>query len=266
MRAPPAAALCAASENACAGKAFRASLESFDPQPRRRDKPVPAAMLRAMDGSTDDLTARLARCDTSPLHDVLRGMGHDGCVLPPTLRPLDPQARLAGPVFTLEGRYDPSLDRHATLLAWTRFLSRAPSGSVVVCQPNTQAIAIMGELSANALQLRGVRGYVVDGGCRDVEMILGIGFPVWCTLATPADIVARWAPIELGGAVTIGEVKVTTGDYLLADRDGIVILPAAVAAEAVAETERVMATEGEMRRAILGGMDPEQAYLKYGIF
>jgi regulator of RNase E activity RraA len=78
-----------------------------------------------------------------------------------------------------------------------------------------------------------VRGYVVDGGCRDVEMILAIGFPVWCTLATPADIVARWAPTALGGAVTIGEVRVATGDYLLADRDGIVVLPAAGAAQAV---------------------------------
>ena len=216
--------------------------------------------------SDHDLTARLARCATSPLYDVLRGLGHADCVLPPTLKPLDPRWRLAGPVFTMEGRFDPSLDRHETLLAWTRFLSRVPPGAVVVVQPNTQAIAIMGELSANALQLKGVRGYVVDGGCRDLEMIVEIGFPVWCTLATPADIVARWAPSAVGEPVTIGGVAVATGDYLLADLDGVVIVPAVRAAEAVAETERVMATEGEMRKAILAGMDPEQAYLKYGIF
>src|SRR5690606_16260651 len=124
--------------------------------------------------------------------------------------------RLAGPVYTLEGRFDPTLDRHETLLAWTRFLSRVPAGSVVVCQPNTQAIAIMGELSANALKLKGVRGYLVDGGCRDVEMIVEIRFPVWCTLTTPADIVARWAPTAAGEAVNIGGVRVATGDYLLA--------------------------------------------------
>ena len=219
-----------------------------------------------MDEEHDTLSARLERCATSPLYDVLRGMGHDGCVLPPTLKPLDPRARLAGPVFTVEGRIDESVSRHDSLLAWTRLLSQAPAGSVLVCQPNTQAIAIMGELSAHALKLKGVRGYLVDGGCRDVEMIVELTFPVWCRLTTPADIVARWAPTALGEPVRIGAVTVATGDYLLADQDGVVILPAARAAEAVAETERVMATEGEMRKAILAGMDPEQAYLKYGIF
>jgi regulator of RNase E activity RraA len=97
-------------------------------------------------------------------------------------------------------------------------------------------------------------------------MIVEIGFPVWCTHATPADIVARWAPIALGQPVTIGPVTVQSGDYLLADGDGMVIVPSALAAEAIAETERVMSTEGEMRKAILDGMDPEQAYLKFGIF
>ena len=50
----------------------------------------------------------------------------------------------------------------------------------------------MGELSAETLKFRGVRGYVVDGGCRDVDFILKLGFPVCCRYYTPADIVGRW--------------------------------------------------------------------------
>ena len=47
----------------------------------------------------------------------------------------------------------------------------------------------MGELSAETLDLRGVRGYIVDGGCRDVEFIRRRDFPVWCRYTTPTDIV-----------------------------------------------------------------------------
>src|SRR3546814_1163807 len=60
---------------------------------------------------------------------------------------------------------------------------------------------------------------------------LQIGFPVWCSFFTPSDIVSRWMPDRFGEPVTIGTVTVCSGDYVIADRDGIVILPAAMAAD-----------------------------------
>jgi regulator of RNase E activity RraA len=66
--------------------------------------------------------------------------------------------------------------------------------------------------------------------------------------------------------VTIGEVTVHTGDWLLGDRDGVVIIPRDMVADVVARTEQVMATESDMRRALVGGMDPVAAYLEYGKF
>src|SRR3546814_15869457 len=86
---------------------------------------------------------------------------------------------------------DRTRSAHDALLAWTGVLSKAPPGKVVICQPNNHEVALMGELSAAALQLKGVRGYIVDGGCRDVAMIEQIGFPVWCSFFTPSDIVSR---------------------------------------------------------------------------
>ena len=47
-----------------------------------------------------DLTERLLRCYTGAIHDVLRGMGHERCVLPHAIRPLDPTIKVAGPVWT----------------------------------------------------------------------------------------------------------------------------------------------------------------------
>jgi regulator of RNase E activity RraA len=73
-------------------------------------------------------------------------------------------------------------------------------------------------------------------------------------------------PDRFGEPVTIGEVTISSGDYLIGDRDGIVIIPGAIAAEVVTKTEEVMQTENKVRTAILSGMDPQEAYLKFGKF
>jgi regulator of RNase E activity RraA len=212
------------------------------------------------------LTERLAQCYTGAVHDVLRMMGHDNIVLPAEIKAIAPGTRLAGPVWTVSGHIDRTKTRHETLLGWCTLLSKAPAGHVVVCQPNNHEVALMGELSAQTLHARGVLGYVVDGGSRDTDLVLEQRFPVFCAFLTPSDIVERWIPNRYGEPVTIGTVTIATGDYLLGDRDGIVIIPRAVAEEVVAKTEEVVATESDMRRALIGGMDPVAAYNAYGKF
>jgi len=224
--------------------------------------------MAARKKTTTDFSDRLLRCYASAVHDVLKGMGHGNCVLPPSIKALDPSRKVAGEVYTISGRVDRTLSKHETLLRWARVLSKVPAGKVIVCQPNTHAIALMGELSARALMVKETRGYVVDGACRDTDFILEMGFPVFCTHNTPADIVETWTPDEhmFGEPVTLGTVTVRSGDHLLGDRDGVIVLPREMAADAVAETERVVSTESDMRKSILAGMDPEKAYLKYGKF
>jgi regulator of RNase E activity RraA len=90
---------------------------------------------------------RLEQCYSGAVYDTLRAMGRPDQLLPDTLRPLDPTRPLAGRIFTVSGHVDTSLDPHTTLLEWTRLLSRAPRGSVVICQPNDSTLAHMGELS-----------------------------------------------------------------------------------------------------------------------
>lgn len=213
-----------------------------------------------------NLGFRLEKCYSGAVYDVLRALGHPECVLPSTIRPLDPQRRLAGRVWTLEGGLKEDLSEHETLLEWTGFLSRAPSGSVVICQPNDHTVSHMGELSSETLQLRGVKGYIVDGGARDSGFIYDIGFRLFCSYYTPKDVVARWVPTGYEVPIVIGGVTIHTGDYVVADRDGIVIIPGELAEQVTEEAENVMRTESLVRKAILGGMDPQAAYLKYGKF
>ena len=80
------------------------------------------------------------------------------------------------------------------------------------------------------------------------------------------DVVAAWRPEAYGEPIAIGQVRIATGDWVLADIDGIVVIPERLAEEAVTRCEEVMRTENQVRKAILEGMDPKEAYLRYGKF
>jgi regulator of RNase E activity RraA len=124
----------------------------------------------------------------------------------------------------------------------------------------------MGELSAETLHLRGVKGYIVDGGCRDNAFIRKLDFPVFARFQTPRDIAGAWTLESLGQPIEMEGVPIRTGDFVLADIDGIVVIPAQQADAVITEVEKVMNTENSVRNAILRGVSPKDAYLRYGKF
>lgn len=213
-----------------------------------------------------EIVERLERCYTGALYDAMREKGFTKCVLPYEIKPLNYDWHLAGPVFTVSGHREQGISEHETLLSWTDMLSKVPAGSVVVCQPNDTQLAHMGELSAETLDIRGARGYIVDGGCRDVPYILNRNFRVFCRYVTPDDIVGKWIVDSIMENIRIGEVEINNGDFIAADRDGIVVIPSGMVIEVLKRAEELMVTESELRKAIRQGMDPKQAYLKYGVF
>jgi len=215
---------------------------------------------------TTEISERLARCYTGVVHDVMRAMGLRDFTFPAELRPLMPEKALAGPAFTIEGKVVPGADAHETLFAWTGLLSKAPSGSVWVSQPNDRVVAHMGELSAETLKNKGVRGCVADGFIRDTNFLLDIGFQAWSRGFVPRDIVGHWLPAATGVPIRIGDVTIAGGDFLLGDRDGLLRIPQAIVDDVIDKAETAMATESLVRKAILAGTDPQEAYLKYGKF
>jgi 4-hydroxy-4-methyl-2-oxoglutarate aldolase len=213
-----------------------------------------------------DFGDRLEKCYSGAVYDVLRSIGRPDQILPRTIRPLDPTRALAGRIFTFSGHADHTVDGHETLLAWTKMLSQAPAGGVVVCQPNDDTLAHMGELSAETFVYKGVRGYICDGGCRDSVRILETGLRVWSRYFTPRDVVGRWVPDRLGEPIVIGGVTIRTGDYIMADRDGALVIPHEIIGEVVEKVEEVLRTENKVRTAILQGTDPVEAYLQFRKF
>ena len=200
------------------------------------------------------------------VYDAMRELRLDEGILPNDIQPVDPNIPLVGKVWTCSGGIVAGISQDESLLSWTGMLSAAPSGSVVVCQPNDSTIAHMGELSAETLKFLGVKGYIVDGSNRDTDFILKLGFPVFCRYLTPSDIVERWMVQTMGEPITIGDVEIRTGDFIVADRDGAVLIPAAAASDVANRVDDVMNTENELRNMILSGMDPQEAYLKFRRF
>jgi regulator of RNase E activity RraA len=216
--------------------------------------------------TTDLIREQLGSCYTGVVNDMMRARGLRNFTLPTEIRPLTPETTLCGPVFTVEGHIDEAADAHETLLAWTGLLSKAPAGHIWVSQPHDHTVGHMGELSAEALHLRGILGCVVDGGVRDTGFIKRLGFSTWHRFFTSRDVVGRWLPTGTDVDIVIGEVLISPGDYLLGDLDGLVRVPKALAAEIAADSVVAMNTESKVRTAILAGTDPQTAYLKFGKF
>jgi regulator of RNase E activity RraA len=169
-------------------------------------------------------------------------------------------------VFTIAGRVDRDADAHTTLLEWTGLLSKAKPGHIWVSQPNDRVVAHMGELSAETLKNKGVLGCLLDGYVCDVNFLIEMGFETWSRGFTPRDIVGYWRPAGFDVEITIGDVVVAPGDYVVADRDGAIRVPKVLIEEVIAKAEEAISTENKVRTAILAGTDPQQAYLQFGKF
>lgn len=203
---------------------------------------------------------------TAAVVDVLDGLGYPSQTLPSEIGPLSRGMRVAGPAFAVEGRPRPGNEYEPSIRRILEVLGAVPADHVAVYAANDRTCAQFGELSATSLKARGVAGVVLDGGCRDVDLIVREGFPVFARFLTPQDSVPRWEVVEWGHEVSIGDVRVATGDYVLGDSDGVVVIPASLTEQVLAEAAAVVGTEDEVRRAVRDGMAPLDAFERFGKF
>ena len=212
---------------------------------------------------------RFAAIYTAALADILDARGFHAQTLPPSIRPLERGARLAGPAYTVKGAPTSNSDAASydrAIRKVLEMLGDVPSGHVAVYACDHDVSAHLGELSVTSLKARGVAGCVLDGGCRDVRFILDEGFPVFCRFVTPEDSTWRWELEATQVPVTIGPVRIEPGDWIVGDDDGVVVVPHAIAEDVLVEAERKAATESEIRAAVREGMLPLDAYERYGTF
>ena len=218
--------------------------------------------------ASDNLPRRFARLYTAAVTDVMDEMGLTRQTLPSAIQPLTPDMRLAGYAFTARGRaYRGSpKEKDATLRKFLAMLGAVPADSVLVLAANDNVAAHFGELSAEWFRARRVRGAVIDGATRDAASIARLGFPTFVRYRTPQDSVPRWRVTDWGQPVTIGGVRVSLGDVIVADQDGVVVVPRRAAHEVLTRCERLVGTENKVRAAVKRGLTPLAAYEKFGSF
>jgi regulator of RNase E activity RraA len=142
-------------------------------------------------------------------------------------------------------------------------------GEITVWSGEGRGVCFFGELIALGMKRHGCAGALVDGGIRDIEWIRRQRFPVYARYRTPVQSIGRWrvtawqVPVELPGA-TSRRVKVNPGDFVLADTDGVIVVPVRIALRVLTEAERLTAKEIRIRRDLGRGASLEDVLKKYG--
>ena len=219
-----------------------------------------------VDYDVEDVCRRFSSIYSGAVSDVLDEMGYRDQVMPSEIQGLTMDQRIAGVAMPVEGKATESLDPEEIFVPVLQMLGGLGVGDVIVTQPNDSVSAHIGELSAESASFRGARGAVIDGGARDIDYILRLGFPVFCRYRTPADIHGRWKLVSYGNAIQIGRVVIHRGDFIVGDKDGVLAVPKDKTLEVLQKSEEVVGTENLVRKAILQGVHPVEAYRTYGRF
>jgi regulator of RNase E activity RraA len=139
-------------------------------------------------------------------------------------------------------------------------------GDLVVCATGGSGRSgIWGELLTTAAMARGGAGVVTDGAVRDLARMETMGFPVFSWAISPLDSMHRQKVVAFDVPVEMAGVSVMPGDVVAADRDGVAIVPKAVAAEVLAMALDKSRREDGFRAAVRAGMPLVAAYEKFGV-
>ncbi len=207
--------------------------------------------------------AGLAR--SALLADALDALGLRAQTLEAGIAPLGPSGGIAGRAHTvaLAPAAEKPDEPYQGLLAMLGAVE--PGAVVVVATDRSDAAAVWGELTSSSCVARGAAGLVTDGLCRDVEQVRALGFPVFARGTSPRDVDGRLEFGPYGVPVVIDGVTVAPDDLVVADVDGVVVVPAAVAADVLRRAAEKASREDELRLAVLGGEPITAAFRRLGV-
>jgi 4-hydroxy-4-methyl-2-oxoglutarate aldolase len=199
-------------------------------------------VVHTIERADETVIAALGEAGTATVHEAIGRRGFVGA----DLRPIQQGVRHAGSAVTVSCHPGDNLMIHAAVEVC------APGDVLVVTNTSPSRHGMFGELIATSLMTRGVRALVIDAGVRDTAELREMGFSVW----------SRWVSCEgtvkaTGGsvntAVVLGGVLVAPGDVVIADDDGVVVVPREEAVWAREQSDVRTAKEAAVRERLAAG-------------
>lgn len=185
---------------------------------------------------------KLSSSVVSDAMDILN-LEHGGC-LPYTIHPLHNYTKtLVGSITTVYAPEGTSLPVHLAMA------THAQNRVLVIATDNYKNCAFLGDIQAHLAALNGCKGIVLDGFVRDKDGSQGLDLPIYCTGTYPK----RPGKADLGGInipITIGNIEIQSGDILIADTDGIVIIPQAYASTILETAKKKDASDAERLKRV----------------
>jgi 4-hydroxy-4-methyl-2-oxoglutarate aldolase len=196
-----------------------------------------------------ELIRELSKFSTATLHEALGQIGN----LPSEIKPLSKNSRLCGRAYTVKAKAFMNINLH-------RAYAYAQEGDIIVadCSGGYEA-GYWGDLLTLGAMKQGVAGLVIDGCVRDADEIEALGFPVFsrglCIKGTGKDPEG-----SLNEPITIGDVTIHAGDFIVGDRDGVVVIPQNRVEEAIEKAKAREEKEERTRAELNKGLTSLQIY------
>jgi regulator of RNase E activity RraA len=206
------------------------------------------------------LLAQFTALDTATVSDAL-----DACGLPPGqggLRPMWGRPKVAGFAVTVE--LEPVSGQPDTEHGGAHILTGAIAGAglndvIVVANGGRTDMSSWGGIVSVGAAMRSIRGAVTDGACRDVRQARELGFPVFARAQVPVTARGRLRQKSAGEPILVGDVTVRPGDVVMADEDGVVVVPRERATKVLDTAQRLAERETAIEAEVRAGVPLPQA-------
>jgi regulator of RNase E activity RraA len=198
-----------------------------------------------------ELVEEFRSIGTSTLSDLLDNIGIQGVIS--GLRPVKEGMVLVGAAVTIK-------EVSGVLGTYTiedfpisKVIDFAEPGDVLVFDNGGREISTWGGLASTAAKVKGIEGVVVDGGCRDLDQMVALDFPVFSRHFTPTTAKTRIKILELNGTIQCSGIRIQPGDIIVADRTGIVVIPQEKAQDILERAKEAEKTEGHFAEELKKG-------------
>ncbi|WP_368911627.1 RraA family protein [Taklimakanibacter deserti] len=205
----------------------------------------------------ETLLERCGRIGTSTWSDALDDLGIDGVVR--GIQQRTGQGRFAAFAVTARGATGPFGTYTIGDFAVAQMLGAVDGGEVLMVDMGGAEVSTFGGMAALAATTRRLAAVVIDGGCRDIEDIRSTGLWLASRAVTPTSGKRRVRLHSIGDPAIVGGITVHSGDAVIGDATGIVVVPRAAIHDALSRAEALHALDGKIETAIKDGKTLDEA-------